>query len=97
MQQEILMTPTAAMQFLVWSFYYHGILPERAVSYGSYNKFAPRDVDKLDQLKAFLFKCFDDASVWRCCEQLTAARNHGEPCPFTQDMLDTMFAREVAQ
>ena len=30
---EILMTPEGAMQFMVWSYFYHDVMPEKNVSY----------------------------------------------------------------
>lgn len=31
--QEIIMTPDICMRFLVWSYYYHEVVPQKGVSY----------------------------------------------------------------
>lgn len=90
--QEILMTPDVCMQFLVWSYYYHDIMPEKNRSFASYNKFSPEDAKRLDELKDMLFKCFEEQSVFNACKQFQLAKIQHEPCPFPQDALDKMFA-----
>lgn len=92
--EEILMTPDACMQFLVWSYYYHGILPEKKVSYRKYNKFSEEDAIHLDELKDMLFKCFEEQSIFNACKQFEMAKIRHEKCPFSQQMLDTMFVKE---
>lgn len=92
--QEILMTPEVSMRFLVWSFYYHDVLPEISVSYKACGKFSDTDAERLDELKAMLFKCFEEESVVNACKQLQLAKVRNEPCPFPQAELDKMFARE---
>ena len=52
---EILMTPDVCMQFLVWSYYYHGVMPQKDVSYAECGLFAEKDVASLDELKSTLF------------------------------------------
>ena len=91
---EILMTPDVCMQFLVWSYSYHGVMPQKDVSYAKCGLFADKDVERLDELKATLFKCFEEDSVVRACQQFQLAKHRGEPCPFSQQMLDRMFAAE---
>lgn len=86
------MTPDVCMQFLVWSHYYHGVMPQKEVSYAACGLFAEKDVARLDELKATLFRCFEEESVLRACLQLTQAKGRNEPCPFPQQMLDRMFA-----
>lgn len=95
--QEIFMTPDVCMQFLVWSYYYHGIIPERERSYSTYNKFTDEDAGRLDDLKDTLFKCFEEQSVINACRQFQLARVRQEPCPYPQDSLDRMFAKEKEQ
>ncbi|MCQ2959290.1 MAG: hypothetical protein MJ198_03760 [Bacteroidales bacterium] len=93
--QEILMTPDVCMRFLVWSYYYHGILPEKDRSYKSSHKFSDTDSEHLDELKEMLFKCFEEASIINACKQFQLAKERNEPCPFTQAELDNMFAKEI--
>lgn len=92
--QEILMTPDVCMQFLVWSYYYHDILPQKDVSYKTYNRFSVQDAERIDQLKDMLFRCFEEQSVLNACHQFQLAKQQGEQCPFTQQTLDAMFAKE---
>lgn len=94
MNDEVLMTPEMCMRFLVWSFYYHDILPEPGVSYAQAGRFSAADVEKLDSLRDTLFRCFEEASVRRACSQFARAKQLGEPCPFTQEELDRVFAKE---
>ena len=91
---EILMTPDVCMQFLVWSYYYHGVMPQKNVSYAECELFAENDVTRLDELKETLFACFEEDSVQRACMQFQLAKHRNEPCPFPQDVLDQMFAKE---
>ena len=93
---EIIMTPDACMQFLVWSYYYHGIQPEKNVSYKHYGKFSDADVPHLDNVKDTVFKCFEETSVRNACKQFQLAKERHEPCPFPQDALDKLFAKEIS-
>lgn len=61
----ILMTPEVAMQFMVWSYFYHDVLPERNISYSVCGKFSDEDIARLDELKDMLFKCFEEQSVFK--------------------------------
>ena len=92
--QEILMTPDVCMRFLVWSYYYHDIMPEKGVSYKACGKFTDEDATRLDELKDMLFKCFEEQSVANACRQFQLAKVRQEPCPFPQSELDNMFAKE---
>lgn len=92
--EETLMTPDVCMMFLVWSYYYHEVIPEKDVSYARYNKFSEADVQRLDQLKATLFLSIEETSVVNACRQFQMAKVKGEPCPFPQSQLDAMFAKE---
>lgn len=92
--QEILMTPDVCMRFLVWSYYYHGVMPEKNVSYRECGKFDEEDSKRLDELKEMLFKCFEEQSVVNACRQFQLAKVRQEPCPFSQTELDQMFAKE---
>ena len=94
MMQEILMTPDVCMRFLVWSYYYHDVMPERDVSYKACGKFSDADAVRLDSLKDMLFKCFEEQSVVNACMQFRMAKMRQEPCPYTQAELDKMFASE---
>jgi hypothetical protein len=91
---EVLMTPEVCMQFLVWSYYYHDVIPQKDVSYAACGRFVAKDVARLDELKDTLFKCFQEDSVLRACQQFQLAKHRGEPCPFSQQSLDVMFASE---
>lgn len=91
------MTPDVCMRFLVWSYYYHGITPDRNVSYGTYGRFTDADAQRLDQLKDMLFKCFEAQSVLNACHQFQLAKVRQEPCPFPQQELDQMFAAEMSK
>lgn len=92
--QEILMTPDVCMRFLVWSYYYHDVMPQKLVSYKDCGKFADADAKRLDELKEMLFKCFEEQSVENACKQFQLAKVRQEPCPFSQLELDNMFAAE---
>lgn len=92
--EEILMTPDVAMKFMVWSYYYHDIMPEKNVSYSKSAKFSNADSKRLDELKEMLFKCFEEQSVFNACKQFQLAKIRKEPCPFPQQLLDSMFASE---
>lgn len=92
--QNIIMTPEVCMKFLVWSFYYHSVMPEKGVSYKVCGKFSDSDAERMDELKDLLFKCFEEQSVVNACHQFQLAKMRQEPCPFTQSELDLMFASE---
>lgn len=92
--EEIIITPQVCMQFLVWSYYYHNIMPTKDMSYADCGKFSRADADRLDQLRDSLFLCFEQESVFNACAQLCKARQLHEPCPFPQAQLDAMFASE---
>ena len=91
---EILMTPDVCMQFLVWSYYYHEVMPLKSMSYKDCSKFSDSDVKRLDELKDMLFTCFEEDSVVNACKQFQLAKVRQEPCPFSQASLDNMFAKE---
>ena len=91
---EILMTPDVCMQFLVWSYYYHEVMPLKSMSYKDCSKFSDSDVKRLDELKDMLFTCFEEDSVVNACKQFQLAKVRQEPCPFSQASLDGMFAKE---
>ena len=90
------MTPDVCMRFLVWSYYYHDIVPEKTVSYKACGKFSDADSQRLDELKEMLFKCFEEQSVHNACKQFQLAKIKNEPCPFTQAELDSMFAKALS-
>ena len=90
----LLVTPDIAMQFMVWSYFYHDIHPEKNVSYSKCGKFSEEDAKRLDELKDMLFKCFEEESVNNACKQFQLAKVRQEPCPFPQETLDNMFAKE---
>lgn len=93
--EEVLMTPEVCMQFLVWSYYYHDIMPMPKVSYKACGKFTANDAQRLDELKDTLFRCFEMESVKNACQKFQMAKAQHEPCPFTQEALDAMFAKEI--
>lgn len=93
--QDIIMTPDVCMRFLVWSYYYHNIMPQKTVSYKDSGKFSNEDALRLDELKDMLFKCFEEQSVYNACKQFELAKVRQEPCPFSQSELDNMFAKEM--
>lgn len=88
------MTPDVCMRFLVWSYYYHGVMPQKGISYRASGKFSDADCLRLDQLQTMLFRCFEEASVAKACQQFQLAKVRQEPCPFSQSELDQMFAKE---
>ncbi|MDO4462664.1 MAG: hypothetical protein Q4C30_09300 [Bacteroidia bacterium] len=92
---EILMSPDTCMQFLVWSYYYHNILPTKSISYADCRRFSPEDANRLDGIKDTLFKCFTEESVANACAQFRMAKLRNEPCPFPQSALDKLFASEI--
>ena len=73
------MTPDVCMRFLVWSYYYHDVKPEKHVSYKTCGKFSEDDCQRLDTLKDTLFKCFEEQSVLNACQQLQLAKTRHEP------------------
>lgn len=96
----ILMTPDAAMRFLVWTAYYGGLHPEQGKSYSRYmdvpwaTTFLQRaGIQRLDRLQEALYKCFEPASVSRSVQQLELARQRGEQCPFTEQELENIFLK----
>lgn len=91
--EDILMTPDACMQFLVWSYYYHGIMPSKGVSYADCGLFSDEDARRLDGVKDTLLLCFTEESVSNACAQFRMAKVRNEPCPFPQSALDAMFAK----
>lgn len=93
---NILITPETCMQFLIWSYYYHDIIPEKQKSYGTYGKFADNDVERLDSIKNSVFQCFEEESVRNACKQFQLAKERHEPCPYPQNVLDTTFALEIS-
>ena len=95
MNSELIMTPDVCMRFLVWSYYYHDVMPQPSVSYRVCGKFAETDVVRLDALKDTLFRCFEEPSVVRACQQFQLAKARGEACPYPQSELDRMFAASV--
>ena len=93
--QEVLMTPDLCMRFLIWSYYYHDIIPEQGKSYGLSGLFLQKDVESLDLLNESLFRCFEASSVINAVHHFQEARIRREPCPFSQEELDGMFARSI--
>lgn len=89
---EILMTPDVCMRFLIWSYYYHDIMPEADHSYSECGMFSAADSARLDEIKTALFKCYEEASVVNACQQFRMAKMRNEPCPYSQTELDRMFA-----
>lgn len=89
------MTPDVCMRFLVWSYYFHDVLPQKDISYKTCGKFSEADAHRLDELKETLFKCFEEQSVENACKQFQLAKVRKEPCPFSQEELDAVFAREI--
>lgn len=88
------MTPDMCYRFIIWSYYYHEIVPEKERSYSTCGKFSPKDVKHLDYLKRLLYECFEEASVLGACHQLQKAKEMNETCPFSREELDAMFAHE---
>lgn len=95
MNEQIIMTPDVCMRMLIWSYFYHDVLPSKNVSYKVCGKFSDADAERLDELKDMLFKCFEEQSVINACKQFQLAKIRQEPCPFPQNELDNMFAKEV--
>lgn len=93
-EDQILMTPEVCMQFLIWSYFYHSVMPEKDVSYSKCGKFREADIKRLDELKDMLFKCYEEESIVKACKQFQQAKINQEPCPFPQTILDNMFAKE---
>ncbi len=93
--EEMLLSPETCMQFLIWSYFYHDILPEKDLSFGTYNKFSPADVIRLDEIKHSLFLSYEEQSVRNACAQFRQAKLQNEQCPYTQSQLDSMFAHEL--
>lgn len=92
---EILITPDTCMQFLIWSYYYHGIMPTKDTDYRSYGTFSDHDGIRLNEIKDAMFRCFEETSVRNACKQFQIAKERHESCPFTQHTLDNLFAKEV--
>ncbi len=92
---EVLMTPDVCMRFLVWSYYYHDIIPQKSHSYSECGLFSADDARRLDELKSMLFKCFTEDSVINATRHFQEAKIRREPCPFSQEELDIMFAKAL--
>lgn len=92
---KYLMTQDVAMRFIVWSYFFHGIRPEKNVSYADCGKFSERDVTHLDQLRDTLFRTVTEQSVFNACAKLDMAVVMHEQSPYPQRELDKMFAKEV--
>lgn len=92
--EEILMPPELCMQFLVWSYYYHDVEPRKGVSYKACGKFSDADAEHLDELNDALFRSFEEDSVLNACKQFQLAKVRHEPCPYPQEALDRLFAKE---
>lgn len=92
---DYLITPDLCMRFLIWSFYYHDIVPTSKMSYASSHKFSPEDARRLDEVKDMVIKLYEEDSIRNACDQFRLARIKHEPCPFTQEELDSIFAKEV--
>lgn len=96
MEQEIIVTPMFCMQFIVWSYYYHNILPTSTCDYRSLCRFFPTDAERLNLIKNAVIDFYTEQSIKKACEQLDKAKEFGEHCPFTQQSLDTIFAEELS-
>lgn len=88
------MTQETGFKFIIWSYYYHGIVPETGRSYAECGKFSRQDAQRLDGIKETLFMCFEPESVRNACRQFARAKTAQEPCPFPQELLDSLFAKE---
>ena len=93
--QEVLMTPDMCIRFLIWSYYYHEVIPQKNHSYSECGLFSDEDAKRIDQLKDTLFLCFTEESVMNAVHQFQLAKIRKEPCPFTQSELDSMFAKAM--
>ncbi len=89
------MSQELCMQFIVWSYYYHTILPKENESYKECGCFTDEDAERLDALKETMFKCFTQESVTNACFHLLRAKNSDEPCVWSQEELDAKFAKEI--
>ena len=96
MEQEIIVSPMFCMQFIVWSYYYHNILPIASCNYLSLYRFSPEDAERLNNIKNAVIEFYTEQSIKKACQQFDKAKEIGEPCPFTQQSLDAIFAKEIA-
>ena len=69
------MTPDVCMRFLIWSYYYHDVIPEKHVSYRTCSKFSEEDCQRLDTLKDMLFRCYEEQSVRNACKSAQPTNN----------------------
>lgn len=95
MEQEIIITPIFCLQFIVWSYYYHNILPISSCDYRSLCRFSPNDADRLNLIKNAIIEFYTEQSIKKACQNFDKAKEEGEPCPFTQQFLDAIFAKEL--
>lgn len=93
---EIIITPEFCMQFLVWSYYYHSIIPAREGVFSESGMFRPYDADNMDAICSKILIFYGEESIRRACRQFDKAKEVGEECPFSQEMLDTIFAKPIA-
>lgn len=88
------MSREVALQFMIWSYYYHDIMPASNMSYKDCGRFADEDVKRLDDFKSTLLKTFEESTVQMACKNFDSAKNDPSSCPFTQSDLDAKFAKE---
>ena len=67
-------------------------MPEKHHSYSEYGLFTDTDSARLDEIKDALFKCYEELSIVRACQQFRLAKESGEQCPYSQEELDRAFA-----
>ena len=98
--QEALMPADTAMKFMTWAGYYNGLDLVPGKSFADFKRdgrslFAKSDAERLDRLTGVLFKCFEPASVANAMAVLKHAKALGEPCPFPEESLDSLFGRTL--
>lgn len=89
---DIFVTPDMCMKFMIWSYYYHGIMPNEKISYKACGMFSVSDVSKLDTIKDAIFRCYGRDSIVNMCKKFDMAKQLNEPCPFKREELDVLFA-----
>lgn len=57
--------------------------------------FNPSDADNMDAICSRVLTFYDEESIRRACKRFDDAKEMGEVCPFSQEMLDMIFAKPI--
>lgn len=94
---DIIITPELCFQFLIWSYYYHSIMPSHKGAFISSGMFTPSDAERIEEIFSLILKFYDEDSIRQACKRLDTAKETESPCPYTQELLDMIFAKPIRQ